>query len=92
MSVLVYVIGGASMATGGLVAGRFVRSLAKPGAGREGWNCLASALGLLLVGTLLVLSANDKTASRLGAVAVTMLLIWQLASMLRSRAHRRSVG
>jgi hypothetical protein len=90
MPLLMYVIGGVSIATGALVAGRSVHSLAKPGAGRDGRNNFVSAVGLLLVGTLLVLGVNDRAASRLGAVAVTALLLWQLGSMLRSHVQRRS--
>ncbi len=84
MSVLVYVIGGASIAAGGLAAGWHLR--------RGAWNNAGAALGLLLVGTLLVLNVHDKTASRLGAIAATALLIWQLGSMLLSRGQRRSAS
>ena len=90
MSVLIYVIGGIAIAAGGLIAGRYLLSLAKPGTRRGAWNDFGSSLGLLLVGTLLLLSVNDKTASRLGAIAATALLIWQLGSMLKSPAQRRS--
>ena len=64
----------------------------KPGARRGAWNGFGSSLGLLLVGTLLLLSVNDKTASRLGAIAATALLIWQLGSILMSHAQRRSAS
>ena len=92
MSMLVYVVGGLAIAAGGLIAGWYVRSLAKPGARRGSWRDFGSALGTLLVGILLLLGVHDKTASRLGTIAVTALLIWQLGSMLMSRARRRSVS
>jgi hypothetical protein len=79
-----YVIGGVAIAAGGLAAVR--------GARRGAWLDFGTALGLLLVGTLLLLSVTDQTASRLAAVATTVLLIGQLAVMLRSRAQRRSAS
>lgn len=60
MSVLIYVIGGISIAAGGLIAGRHLLSLAKPGTRRGAWNHFGSSLGLLLVGTLLVLSVMTR--------------------------------
>jgi hypothetical protein len=111
MSVLMYVIGGGSIAVGVLAAGRYLLSLttgaawhrrlrhaarispaAKPGARREAWNNVGSSLGLVLVGTLLLLGVNDETARWAGAIAATALLIWQLGSMLRSHAQRRSAS
>jgi hypothetical protein len=69
-----------------------VSPASKPLARRGAWNNFGSALALVLVGTLLLLGVNDKTASWLGSIAVTALLFWQLASMLMSRVQRRSVS
>ena len=98
MSVLVYVISGLSIAAGALAAVWWVRTLtsvgpaAKRGGRREIWNNAGLSLGLVLVGTLLLLSVHDQTASRLAAVAATALLIWQLAAIRASHARRRSVS
>ena len=111
MSVLMYVIGGASIAVGGLTAGQYLLSRAtgpfwprrlrraarispttKPGARRRAWNDFGISLGSVLAGTLLLLSVNDVTASRLAAIAVTALLIWQLGSILTSHVQRRSAS
>lgn len=111
MSVLMYVIGGASIAVGVLAAGRYLLSLTtgarwprrlrrvarispatKPGARRRAWNDFGGSLGLVLVGTLLLLGVNDATARWLGAIAGTALLISQLGSIHASYAQRRSAS
>jgi hypothetical protein len=97
MSELVYAIGGLAIAAGGLAAGWYLISLfrirqAKPVVRRRAWTGFGCSLGLVLVGALLVLSADDRAASWLGAITATALLIWQLGAMLQSRAQRRSAS
>lgn len=111
MSVLMYVIGGASIAVGVLTAGRYLLSLTtgpawhrrlrrvarispatKPGARRRAWNDFGISLGLVLTGTLLLVSVHDATVGRLAAIAGTALLIWQLGSSLTSYIQRRSAN
>jgi hypothetical protein len=104
MSVLVYVIGGVSIAVGAVILGWYLlswaagaiwprlRHVGRTSPARMPGARFVSSLGLLLAGTLLVLSVNDKSASWLGAVATTALLIWQLASMLMSHGQRESAS
>lgn len=111
MSVLMYAVGGVSIATGALAAGWYLLSLTsgpawhtrlrrwariclatKPGARRRAWNGFGICLGLILTGTLLVLSAGDPALGRLTLIALIALLVWQLASGLKQHVQRRSAS
>jgi hypothetical protein len=111
MSVLIYVVGSVSIATGALAAGRYLLSLTsgpawhtrlrrwarirpatKPRTRRRTWNDFAIFLGLVLTGTLLVLSSGNPALGRLTLIALIVLLVWQLASGLKQHVQRRSAS
>lgn len=111
MSVLMYAVGGVSIATGALAAGRDLLALTsgpawhtrlrrwarigpatKPRTRRRTWNDFGICLGLILTGTLLMLSAADPALGRLTLIALIALLVWQLASGLKQHVQRRSAS
>jgi len=56
------------------------------------WRSFGSGLGLVVTGTLLVLSVHDETVGLLCAVASTALVIFQFGSLFAFRARRRPAG
>jgi hypothetical protein len=63
-----------------------------PHARRKAWNLFGIGLGLIVSGTLLVLSEANPALDRLTLGALVALLIWQLASSIALRARRRSAS
>jgi hypothetical protein len=108
MSVLIYAVGGVSIAVGALTAGRYLLSLTsgpawlrrvarirpatKLRSRRRAWNEFGTGLGSVLTGTLLVLTVDDAAVGRLTLIALITLLIWQLASGLAFHVQRRSAS
>jgi hypothetical protein len=66
---------------------------ARPGARRRVWPELRRSLLVVAAGVcLLTIQSKDYTAEWLAAAALTVVVVWDIGSWLKSRARRKSGG